>query len=264
MGTPIFQMPLAGSTFSPDRRYPGGTTGAGFNIRVDINNGGAVTIAAGGAASVPATSYVSTVLTAQNVLSSDPFYYGGGAVVFTLIDGKIKATCATPFTWDMTHAADDTQHMWWGLAASASISGVLTGGSYVYTFPYQPAGIWYPGRGATEDTRQRRPTKGSVASSISGVRRVSIWSNTPKKERTLTFMYVDQQYALAEYEPLAPENNSFEQFWDYVKNGHTFKMADDASNPTWADYVVADISEPLQRSAGYKVYWDVNIKLART
>lgn len=265
MGTPIFQMLLQGSTWTPERRYPGGTDGTTYDVRVNIDGGGEATAAGSGVACAPSTQYLSDILSTQ-ATAFTAITIGSTVFAFSLVNGKVAIGANTSWTWNMAHAADETNHQFWGLASSTSISGVLTAGSYVYTFPYLPAGIWYPGRGASIDTRPQKPTSGGIATTISGVRRVTMYVDSPKKERQLQFQFVDQQYALSEYESLAPENNSFEQFWWQIRQGYTFQMSNDASDLTtypWVSYVVADLSEPLVRSSGHKVYWDVKLKISQ-
>ncbi len=257
MGLPIFQYLLSGSTWTPERRYAGEL--AVFEVRVNIEGGGFGTYFMGRGGD-PTTDYVTDVL-ADNEAAWDGAF--AADVSFSLIDGKIRISSAGSWAWDMTHGDDDSYYQWWGLSAATSISPTLSGGLYTYTFPYLPPGIWYPNRGADEDTRNRYIYTGGVAKTLSGVRRVTKYVSTPKKERVMTFRFVEAQYALAEYESLLPENNSFEQLWMHISDGNTFKMADDASNPTWQDYVITDMSDPLKRSSGYRVYWDVTLRMAK-
>lgn len=258
MGLPIFQYLLSGSTWTPERRYAG--DGDPFDIRANFNGAGYATSSIG-APGTPATQYLTDVLSSNEATW---LFAGVTGAEFDLIDGKIRIRATVSWAWDMTHAADETYHQFWGLASAAIIQGTLSGGYYTYTFPYLPAGVWYPNRGADEDTRNRYIYTGGVAKTLSGVRRVTKYVSTPKKERVMTFRFVNAEYALAEYESLLPENNSFEQMLLNISDGNTFKMADDASNPSWQDYVLTDINyDPIKRSSGHKVYFDITLKMAK-
>lgn len=249
---------MSGSTWAPERSYAG--DGDPFDIRANFNGAGYATSSIG-APGTPTTQYVTDVLASNEATW---LFAGVTGTEMDLIDGKIRIRATVSWAWDMTHAADETYYQWWGASAAAIFSGTLSGGYYTYTFPYLPPGVWYPGRGADEDTRNRYVYTGGVAKSLSGVRRVTKYVSAPKQERVMTFRFVEQEYALSEFESLAPENNSFEQFWMHATDGNTFKMADDASNPSWQYYVVSDITyEPMKRSPGYKVYWDITVKMAK-
>ncbi len=257
MGLPIFQYLLSGSTWTPERRYAG--DGDPFDLYINIAGGG-FSATAMGTPGVPASDYVTDVLADNESFWNLVFT---GAVTMSLIDGKIKISSEDSWSWNFAHASDEAYYQWWGLSSATTVTGTLSGGLYTYTFPYLPPGVWYPNRGADEDTRNRYVYTGGVAKTLSGVRRVTKYVSQPKKERIMTFRFVEAQYALAEYESLAPENNSFEQFWMHVSDGNPFKMADDASNPSWQDYVITDMSDPLKRSSGYKVYWDATLRMAK-
>lgn len=194
----------------------------------------------------------------QAVFNSVPY----NSWTVALINGKVRITLnsyATDWQWFFTNVGDNGVSTFWGLASEVDIQA----SSSVYTFPYKPRLVWYPERGADEDTRNRYMYSGGVAKTLSGVRRVTKYVAAPKQERVLTFRYVTAENALMEYEPGTPELNSFERFWYNASSGYPIDMADDASNPTWVRYVVTDMSDPLKRSSGYKVYWDVTLRLAK-
>ena len=131
--------------------------------------------------------------------------------------------------------------------------------------PKKTKGVWYPDRTRAIDSRDRQPTVGAVAETISGLSRASRLV-APKKTREVGWRLVPQAKALDEYADSTEPYGSFESAWvNSLSYGHSFRVYDDANNRTAAGYELyrmRSLSDPMQRSPE-PVRFEIDLSLVR-
>jgi hypothetical protein len=128
-------------------------------------------------------------------------------------------------------------------------------------------GIWYPNRPPAEDSRDRQPRSGDVATALSGLVRVSNTVASPKKERDIRFDLLTAAKALREYEDATDPFGSAEEMWlSGLSLGRPVRYYEDASPRTSTSYSLyrtRDLDDPIARTSRHKIRWGVDLRLRR-
>ena len=156
--------------------------------------------------------------------------------------------------WDVTGAPDPTPFGW---------PGGDTGGTQ--TSPHQPRGLWRPGMAPTEDSRERQPIVGGIATSVSGRTRVSRFV-LPRKERDLEWLFLDQSLVLDEFAVSDAPYNNLEHAWvqslSLGRPARYYADETDRAVSAYGLYTMRRIDEPFERDDRWnRVRWRAGLGL---
>lgn len=178
-------------------------------------------------------------------------------------DNQVKVTASSgTFQILWAHAATTLDPTLFGFTAATSpdpaANSVLT--------TNRSSGCFYPGKLVTVDSRDRQPRSGGIATTLSGLSRVSNYC-TPKKHRDLSWDLLTQAKALREYEDATDPFGSFEEMWlSALSLGYPVRYYEDATLRTSSSYTLyktRSLEDRLARSDQYKVRWRTQVTLQR-
>jgi hypothetical protein len=202
----------------------------------------------------------------EDLLDSHSAASGAGSFTVSVTDdGQLSiqnnmAGSAQNWSIDWTNAASTLDHTIFGFleANYSHTAGLIEA-------PKKTKGVWYPDRTRAIDSRDRQPTVGAVAETISGLSRASRLV-APKKTREIGWRLVPQAKALDEYADSTEPYGSFESAWvNALSYGYSFRVYDDASKRSAVGYELyrmRSLSDPMQRSAE-PVRFEIDLSLVR-
>jgi len=190
------------------------------------------------------------------------------AGTFSLVDGSGDGSSTTKIThdtaeftlkWTNGSTTLDTYSHFFGWDGTADVTSTSLSLSAVNA----ASGLWRPGCYRSEDSREQTPYVASTARTTDGQVRHSRLV-TPKKQREVAWILLNQAKVLSEYEATTDPYGAFETAWDdAIGKGWRFRLYNDISTRTGpSDYTVyrsTNLDPPHHnRNATEPTLWDVS------